>query len=106
MNIQVRPAEYRDVEAMRGLYRQELNCQIISDSFLSRGLADPYLILVEGRVSGYGRSRLANGSSKRKGPSWRPEDFSVTTTRPTETFSWKSPNRRGGRVSAVTWYKN
>src|SRR5262245_5130166 len=54
MNIQVHHAEYRDVEAMRELYRQELNCQIIRDSFLSRGLADPYLILVEGRVSGYG----------------------------------------------------
>ena len=39
---------------MRGLYRQEANCQIIHDSFLSRGLADPYLILVEGRVGGYG----------------------------------------------------
>src|SRR5215510_14721921 len=54
MNIQAHRAEYRDVEAMRGLYRQELNCQIIRDSFLSRGLADPYLILVEERVSGYG----------------------------------------------------
>src|SRR5262245_15515770 len=54
MNIQVHRAEYRDVEAMRELYRQELNCQIIRDSFLPRGLADPYLILVEGRVSGYG----------------------------------------------------
>jgi GNAT superfamily N-acetyltransferase len=54
MDIQVRPAEYRDVEAMRDLNRQELNCQIIRDSFLSRGLADPYLILVDGRVSGYG----------------------------------------------------
>ena len=54
MNIQARPAEYRDVEALRGLYRQELNCQIVRDSFLPRGLADPYLILIEGRVSGYG----------------------------------------------------
>jgi GNAT superfamily N-acetyltransferase len=54
MNIQVRRAEYQDVEAMRGLYRQELNCQIIHDSFLARGLADPYLILVDGRVGGYG----------------------------------------------------
>jgi GNAT superfamily N-acetyltransferase len=54
MNIQVHRAEYRDVEAMRELYRQELNCQIIRDSFLPRGLADPYLVLVEGRVSGYG----------------------------------------------------
>jgi GNAT superfamily N-acetyltransferase len=54
MNIQAHRAEYQDVEALRELYRQELNCQIIRDSFLSRGLADPYLILVEGRVGGYG----------------------------------------------------
>lgn len=54
MTIQVRRAEYQDVEAMRGLYRQELNCQIIHDSFLPRGLADPYLILAHGRIAGYG----------------------------------------------------
>jgi len=54
MTIQVRRAEYQDVDAMRELYRQELSCQIIRDSFLSRGLADPYLILVEGRIGGYG----------------------------------------------------
>jgi GNAT superfamily N-acetyltransferase len=54
MNIQVRRAEYPDVEIMRGLYRQEANCQIIHDSCLVRGLADPYLILVDGGVGGYG----------------------------------------------------
>jgi len=54
MHIQVHRAEYQDVETMRELYRQEVNCQIIHDSFLSRGLAHPYLILVEGRVGGYG----------------------------------------------------
>ena len=54
MQIRVRQAEYREVEAMRELYRQELNCQIIRDPFLARGLADPYLILANGRVGGYG----------------------------------------------------
>jgi GNAT superfamily N-acetyltransferase len=54
MTIKVRRAEFQDVEAMRGLYRQELNCQIIHDSFLPRGLADPYLILVDGGLAGYG----------------------------------------------------
>jgi GNAT superfamily N-acetyltransferase len=54
MQIQARRAEYRDVEALRELYRQEANCQIIRDSFLPRGLADPYLILVGGEVGGYG----------------------------------------------------
>lgn len=54
MQIDVRRAEYRDVEAMRELYRQEQNCQIIHDSILARGMADPYLVLVDGRVGGYG----------------------------------------------------
>lgn len=39
---------------MRALYREECNCQIIHDSSLSRGLADPYLILHNGRLAGYG----------------------------------------------------
>ena len=39
---------------MRGLYRQEANCQIIHDSALARALANPYLIHVDGRIGGYG----------------------------------------------------
>jgi GNAT superfamily N-acetyltransferase len=54
MDIQVRRAEYADVESMRDLYRQEANCQIIHDASLRRKMADPYLILVDGRVGGYG----------------------------------------------------
>ena len=54
MHIEVRPTEYGDVEAMRELYRQEADCQIRYDSLLSRRLADPYLVLVGGRVGGYG----------------------------------------------------
>jgi GNAT superfamily N-acetyltransferase len=54
MQIEARRAEYRDVEALRELFRQEANCPIVRDSFLSRGLADPSLILVGGRLSGYG----------------------------------------------------
>jgi GNAT superfamily N-acetyltransferase len=57
MPIQVDRAEYREVEALRELYRQEANCQIITDSLLARGLADPYVILVEGRIGGYGGVR-------------------------------------------------
>ena len=57
MNIQVEKVEYQEVEAMRDLYRQEANCQIICDSLLRRGLADPYLIVVEGRRAGYGGVR-------------------------------------------------
>jgi len=54
MQIQVRKAEYEEVEVMRGLYRQEADCQIIHDSALVRRIADPYLILLDGRVAGYG----------------------------------------------------
>jgi len=54
MKIQADRVEYADVQKLRELYRQELNCQIIRDSFLSRGLADPYLLQVDGRVGGYG----------------------------------------------------
>lgn len=54
MHIQVKRVEYKEVEAARDLYRHEANCQIVRDSLLSRRLADPYLILVEGRLAGYG----------------------------------------------------
>jgi GNAT superfamily N-acetyltransferase len=52
--IEVRLTEYGDVEMLRDLYRAEAGCQIVRDSMLRRGLADPYLILVDGRVAGYG----------------------------------------------------
>jgi GNAT superfamily N-acetyltransferase len=54
MRIDVRRVEYQEIEELRGLYRQEANCQIIHDSCLRRGIADSYLILVDGRVGGYG----------------------------------------------------
>ncbi|HZT40917.1 MAG TPA: GNAT family N-acetyltransferase [Chthonomonadaceae bacterium] len=54
MKLQVHRTEYQEIEALRGLYRQEANCQIIHDSALSRGLADPYLILMDGRTAGCG----------------------------------------------------
>lgn len=34
MQIHVLRAQYQDVEALRELYRQEANCQIIRDSML------------------------------------------------------------------------
>lgn len=54
MSISVLPVAYPEVEPFRELYRQEANCQIIHDSILRRGLADPYLIEVDGRAAGYG----------------------------------------------------
>jgi len=53
MRIEVRKTEFGEIEPLRGLYRQEANCQIVRDSILSRKLADPYLILVDGKVAGY-----------------------------------------------------
>lgn len=53
MDIQIRRAEYQDIEPLRELYRQEANCQIVHDATLRRGLADAYLILVDGRLAGY-----------------------------------------------------
>ncbi len=53
IDIQVRKTEYEEIAPLRALYRDEANCQIVRDSILGRGLADPYLILVDGRVAGY-----------------------------------------------------
>jgi hypothetical protein len=36
MQVDVRRVEYADVAALRDLYRQEQNCQIIHDSILAR----------------------------------------------------------------------
>ncbi|HLJ53708.1 MAG TPA: GNAT family N-acetyltransferase [Chthonomonadaceae bacterium] len=54
MKIEVRTAEYADIEPLRGLYRLEAGCQIVHDSILGRGMGDPYLILADGRIAGYG----------------------------------------------------
>lgn len=54
MDIQVCRVAFAEVERLRDLYRREANCQIIHDSALARGIADPYLCLVDGRIAGYG----------------------------------------------------
>jgi hypothetical protein len=43
-----------DILPLRELYRREMNCQIVHDSFPRRGFSDPYLIRVEGRIASYG----------------------------------------------------
>lgn len=53
MDIEVRRAEYPNVEALRQLYRHEAHCQIVHDSALSRRIADPYVILLDGGLAGY-----------------------------------------------------
>ena len=54
MQIQVEKAEFGQIAPLRELLRAEAQCQIVRDSILPRGLADPYRILVNGEVAGYG----------------------------------------------------
>jgi GNAT superfamily N-acetyltransferase len=54
MKIEVSRVEVNDILPLRELYRKEMNCQIIHDSFPRRGFSDSYLIRVEGRIAGYG----------------------------------------------------
>ena len=42
MKIEVSRAEYKDVQGLRELYRQEANCQIVTDS----ALPAPWPILI------------------------------------------------------------
>ncbi len=39
---------------LRDLYRDEMRCQIVLDSWHGRGWADSFLLRVDGRVAGYG----------------------------------------------------
>jgi GNAT superfamily N-acetyltransferase len=54
MNIEFVPVELSEIAPLRDLYRHEANCQVIHYSFLTRGLADPWRIAVDGRLAGYG----------------------------------------------------
>src|SRR5262249_41923848 len=54
MNIEVSGVEVNEIMPLRELHRQEMNCQIIHDSFPRRGFSNPYLIRVGGRIAGYG----------------------------------------------------
>jgi GNAT superfamily N-acetyltransferase len=51
--IRARRADLSDVAELRGQYRSKARCQIVRDSILPRGLADPYLLEADGRVAGY-----------------------------------------------------
>jgi GNAT superfamily N-acetyltransferase len=54
VNVEVSRVEVSDITPLRELYRREMNCQIIHDSFPRRGFSDPYLIRVGDRIAGYG----------------------------------------------------
>jgi hypothetical protein len=54
MTIDVSLARPEETLAMRELYRKEMNCQIVHDSWYKRGWTDAYLLQLDGRVVGYG----------------------------------------------------
>src|SRR5271165_3735580 len=54
MSIDVTIARPEDVAPLRELYRKEMNCQIIHDSWFGRGWTDPYLFTRHDRIIGYG----------------------------------------------------
>jgi GNAT superfamily N-acetyltransferase len=53
MNLEVSRVEVEEITPLRELHRQQMNCQIMHDSFPRRGFSDPYLIRVDGRIAGY-----------------------------------------------------
>ena len=57
VRIEVHRAEFQDIAAFRESHRAEARCQLVADSLLGRGLADPYLIAVDGQCAGYGGVR-------------------------------------------------
>jgi len=54
MTIDVTLVPPESIRPLRDLYRQEMNCQIIHDSWHGRGWTDSYLLRLDGRVVGYG----------------------------------------------------
>jgi GNAT superfamily N-acetyltransferase len=54
MQIDVSLEPLERIRTLRDLYRKEMNCQIILDSWHQRGWTDSYLLRLNGRVVGYG----------------------------------------------------
>ncbi len=52
-DMRARPADLFEIADLREGYRKEAGCQIVRDSILPRGLADPYLVVVDGDIAGY-----------------------------------------------------
>jgi hypothetical protein len=60
MTISAQAATVGEIAPWRILYREEMNCQILHDSFFSRaGWTEPYVLRVAGTVAGYGASVVA-----------------------------------------------
>lgn len=60
--IDVKQVKATGIDALRDLYRQEMNCQIVHDSYHRRGFTTPYMISVKGKTAGYGT--VTNGSHR------------------------------------------
>lgn len=54
MTMEVSPVPREETLALRDLYRKEMDCQIIHDSWHGRGWTDSYLLRLDGRTVGYG----------------------------------------------------
>lgn len=54
MMIDVSPVPREETLALRDLYRKEMDCQIIHDSWHGRGWTDSYLLSLDSRIVGYG----------------------------------------------------
>jgi GNAT superfamily N-acetyltransferase len=54
MHINVMRVPLAEILPLRDLYRAEMKCQIVHDSFHQRGFTDSYLLKVDERTAGYG----------------------------------------------------
>ncbi len=52
MQIDVSLVPPEEIRSLRDLYRKEMNCQIILDSWHARGWVDSYLLRLNGGVVG------------------------------------------------------
>lgn len=64
MTISIVPATFDEILAMRNLYRQEMNCQIIHDSLPGRGFGVFFILRIDHRIAGYGFVMGYQGESK------------------------------------------
>ncbi len=64
MRIDVSLAPVEEILTLRDLHRQEMNCQIIHDSWHARRWTDTYLLQLDGRVVGYGSVGAVRGKRK------------------------------------------
>ncbi|MEP6729459.1 MAG: GNAT family N-acetyltransferase, partial [bacterium] len=61
MELDVRRVPLEAILSLRALYRQEMACQIVHDSYHERGITDSYLVSVDGEIAGYGSTKAADG---------------------------------------------